>query len=108
MASPSVTAFSNELRRASTSAAMPSGERSDESIALARAELLRGEIGNLRLTYGGEPLGMITVSVGVVCSRDGTESAEQLVRTADHAMYEAKQGGRNQVVLKAAKPLAAA
>ena len=55
-----------------------------------------------------EPLGMITVSVGVVCSRDGTESAEQLVRTADHAMYEAKQGGRNQVVLKAAKPLAAA
>lgn len=80
----------------------------DESIALARAELLRGEIGNLRLTYGGEPLGMITVSVGVVCSRDGSESAEQLVRTADHAMYEAKQGGRNQVVLKAAKPLAAA
>lgn len=80
----------------------------DESIAQARAELLRGEIGNLRLTYGGEPLGMITVSVGVVCSRDGSESAEQLVRTADHAMYEAKQAGRNQVVLKAPKPLAAA
>lgn len=79
----------------------------DESIALARAELLRSEIGSLRLTYGGEPLGMITVSVGVVCSRDGKESAEELVRTADHAMYEAKQGGRNQVVLKAPQALTA-
>jgi diguanylate cyclase (GGDEF)-like protein len=79
-----------------------------EDIARARAEELRSGISALQLSFGGESLGMITVSVGVACSRDGSESAEQLVRTADHAMYEAKQGGRNQVVLKPPEPLAAA
>jgi diguanylate cyclase (GGDEF)-like protein len=73
-----------------------------EDIALARAEALRREISALSLTFGGEALGTITVSVGVVCSRDGTATAEDLVRAADHAMYEAKQGGRDRVKLAAA------
>jgi diguanylate cyclase (GGDEF)-like protein len=71
-----------------------------EDIALARAEELRREISALRLTFGGEDLGTITVSVGVVCSRNPGDTAEQLVRTADHAMYEAKQTGRDRVVLR--------
>ncbi|MDP2396997.1 MAG: diguanylate cyclase [Burkholderiales bacterium] len=74
-----------------------------EDIALLRAEELRREISALRLTFGGEALGTITVSVGVVCSRHGSSSAEDLVRAADHAMYEAKQGGRDRVVLAAAR-----
>jgi diguanylate cyclase (GGDEF)-like protein len=73
-----------------------------EDIALARADELRREISALRLTFGGEALDTITVSVGVVCSRDAGDSAEDLVRAADHAMYEAKQGGRDRVVLAAA------
>jgi diguanylate cyclase (GGDEF)-like protein len=73
-----------------------------EDIALTRAEELRREISALRLTFGGEALDTITVSVGVVCSRDAGDSAEDLVRAADHAMYEAKQGGRDRVVLAAA------
>ena len=71
-----------------------------EDIALARAEELRREISALRLTFGGEDLGTITVSVGVVCSRNPGDTAEQLVRAADHAMYEAKQAGRDRVVLR--------
>lgn len=71
-----------------------------EDIARARAEELRREISALRLTFGGEDLGTITVSVGVVCSHNPGDTAEQLVRTADHAMYEAKQAGRNRVVFR--------
>ena len=71
-----------------------------EDVAATRAEELRSEIAALRLTYNGQDLGAITVSVGVVCSLRSTETAEELVRIADHAMYEAKQGGRNRIVLK--------
>lgn len=71
-----------------------------EDIALARAEAVRMEIAGLKLTYGGESLGTITASFGVVVSRKLSETAEGLVRIADHAMYEAKQNGRNRVVVK--------
>jgi diguanylate cyclase (GGDEF)-like protein len=72
----------------------------NEEIALARAEAVRMEITRLKLTYSGELLGPITASFGVVVSHALTETAEGLVRLADHAMYEAKQGGRNRVVIK--------
>lgn len=71
-----------------------------EDVASSRAEELRSEIAALRLTYNGQELGAITVSVGIVCSLQSTETAEELVRAADHAMYEAKQTGRNCIVLK--------
>lgn len=71
-----------------------------EDIALARAEAVRVEIAGLKLTYGGQSLGTITASFGVVVSRKLSETAEGLVRIADQAMYEAKQGGRNRVVIK--------
>ncbi len=73
---------------------------SGEEVAAARAEELCREVAALRLSYNGQELGVITVSVGVVCSHQNTQSAEQLVRLADQAMYEAKQGGRNRIVLK--------
>ena len=72
----------------------------NEDVAAARAEELRREIEALRLTFQGEELGVITVSIGVVCSPQSTDTAEDLVRSADHAMYEAKQGGRNRIVVK--------
>jgi PleD family two-component response regulator len=58
------------------------------------------EILGLKLTYGGESLGAITASFGIVVGRLLDETAEGLVRLADHAMYEAKQCGRNRVVMK--------
>lgn len=73
-----------------------------EDIALSRAEAVRMEIAGLELTYGGKPLGTVTASLGVAVSRELRETAEGLVRIADQAMYEAKQGGRNRVVLKSA------
>lgn len=73
-----------------------------EEIALARAEAVRMEIAGLELFYEGKALGTVTASLGIAVSRELRETAEGLVRIADQAMYEAKQGGRNRVVLKSA------
>lgn len=72
----------------------------DGDIALARAEAVRLEIAGLQLTYGGKFLGLITASIGIAISRELHETAEGMVRIADLAMYEAKQSGRNRVVIK--------
>lgn len=72
----------------------------DGDIALARAEAVRREIAGLQLTYGGKSLGTITASIGIALSRELHETAEGMVRIADLAMYEAKQSGRNRVVIK--------
>jgi diguanylate cyclase (GGDEF)-like protein len=40
----------------------------------------------------------VSVSVGLACLREG-ESAEELVKRADAALYEAKKAGRNRVAL---------
>jgi two-component system, cell cycle response regulator len=41
----------------------------------------------------------LSVSVGVSCSSDEVSTPEQLLHTADLALYEAKHGGRNRVEL---------
>ena len=42
---------------------------------------------------------VVTASVGVVMTADGSTSPVALLREADNAMYEAKRSGRDQVVL---------
>lgn len=44
----------------------------------------------------------VTVSIGVAASDDSDENVEALLKRADEALYEAKHGGRNRVVGKAA------
>lgn len=43
-------------------------------------------------------VGQITVSIGVALAKAEHTDAEMVVRHADKAMYQAKRGGRNQVV----------
>jgi diguanylate cyclase (GGDEF)-like protein len=68
-----------------------------ENDALDMAERIRAglsepvAIGNGRL--------VVTASVGVVMTNDGSTSPAALLRDADNAMYEAKRSGRDQVVL---------
>ncbi|MDN3562718.1 diguanylate cyclase domain-containing protein [Vreelandella neptunia] len=45
-------------------------------------------------------LGVVTISIGVAVWRPG-DSRKSLVARADQSMYQAKKGGRNQVVAEA-------
>jgi PleD family two-component response regulator len=42
----------------------------------------------------------VTTSCGVAeLDRDDMKSADQLISAADHALYEAKNGGRNKTII---------
>jgi diguanylate cyclase (GGDEF)-like protein len=45
----------------------------------------------------GDKLISVTVSLGVSSCRKGDTGPEQALARADHALYEAKRAGRNQV-----------
>ena len=67
----------------------------DSEGAAIIAERLRSDIVAHTLAYGMEVIN-ITASLGV-CTYNGAENADGLIRRADAAMYEAKRQGRNRV-----------
>ncbi len=64
-----------------------------------RAERLREALSRLSLEHEGRRVGSVTISVGVAHwpSHGGTPA--DVLRAADRAMYRAKSGGRNRVVV---------
>lgn len=58
------------------------------------AERVRARIAEQELGQG-----KLTVSIGLAEYPEGGETPEELIATADAAMYKAKSGGRNQVVV---------
>ena len=75
----------------------------EPAIAEKVAERIRAEIEQTPFLLGksGQSIN-VTVSVGVSSMRRGADSVEDLMKRADLALYEAKTGGRNRVVAKAA------
>ncbi len=65
--------------------------------ALDMAERIRIGLSSPVAIGGGQLV--VTASVGVVMTTDGSTSPAALLRDADNAMYEAKRSGRDQVVL---------
>lgn len=66
----------------------------DTDGALEIAERIREKV--TRLMSSGQP---VSISVGIASCDDATASAHALIQTADRALYEAKLGGKNQIVL---------
>jgi diguanylate cyclase (GGDEF)-like protein/PAS domain S-box-containing protein len=96
-------------RRAGELAARCGGEEfalvlpgSSADVALQLADQLRASVQKLALPHAKNPLGVVTISVGVA-SFDSSHmhGAADLIEAADGALYRAKHGGRNRVELAA-------
>jgi diguanylate cyclase (GGDEF)-like protein/PAS domain S-box-containing protein len=64
-----------------------------------RAQQLRSEIKDLEVQYEGKSLGAISFSLGVAIYPEHGSTQDTVLRAADDALYRAKQGGRDQVVV---------
>jgi two-component system cell cycle response regulator len=74
----------------------------DASGLAVAAENLRRAISTIPVAVRGDTLVRVTVSVGASCLPDHAETPETLVLTADHALYAAKEAGRNRSVVSTA------
>jgi len=63
-----------------------------------KAEALRRSIEGLSIQHGDRLLS-VTVSLGVTVWPDGGDDGETLLRSADQALYDAKESGRNLVAI---------
>jgi diguanylate cyclase (GGDEF)-like protein len=75
----------------------------DKIDAVQRAEELRAVIGDIQLLDNGIDLPNVTVSIGVAVFPDHGYTADDLLRSADTALYKAKNAGRDRVVLVSAR-----
>jgi diguanylate cyclase (GGDEF)-like protein len=75
-------------------AALP---ETDQVAAVTMAERACREMSNEPFIVDGSAI-RATVSVGVASRRPNDDNAAELLRRADHALYEAKSGGRNRVI----------
>lgn len=66
-------------------------------IARGRAEELRRRISEMQLDIPGSGSKKVTVSIGVATFPHAGQTAEELVRSADRALYLAKSNGRDRV-----------
>lgn len=64
-----------------------------------RAENIRKEVSKLQIKYGAQAVGPITVSLGISSYPIDGKTPDELIDSADKALYYAKNHGRNQVVL---------
>lgn len=67
-------------------------------ISLQRAEQLRTGLKQMQVSYGEQLLSQITVSIGLACFPDHGKTIEDLIKSADLALYQAKNEGRDRVV----------
>jgi two-component system cell cycle response regulator len=75
----------------------------DISFAYTVAERLRQSVEATPFPISRDPHKIrITVSIGMAAALSGNESAEELLRRADQALYRAKREGRNRVIAEAA------
>jgi diguanylate cyclase (GGDEF)-like protein len=68
------------------------------SEGIAIAERIRRRITRVRFPHGkSQPLGSVTVSIGVSSYSPGLETPETIIEAADRALYLAKSRGKNRV-----------
>jgi diguanylate cyclase (GGDEF)-like protein len=73
----------------------------DPEQGLVTAERMLKQVAEERFGGEGESI-KVTISVGVASYPENGEDAQSVIRNADAAMYEAKEQGRNRVILAGA------
>ena len=72
-------------------------QETDAALALDRAEEIRRAVHTLKVEHRRQPLGAVTVSIGIASYPQHGDTDDQLLRRADRALYVAKNAGRDQV-----------
>jgi len=75
---------------------LPGASRED---AAKRAEEIREAVAQMDVTYDGRNIGPVTLSIGVAVFPQHGNTADDVVRVADAALYRAKREGRNRVIV---------
>ncbi|KTD11739.1 regulatory protein (GGDEF, PAS, PAC domains) [Legionella gratiana] len=65
--------------------------------AVIKMEELREKIKNISIYFKGNLLNNITISIGVAEALKHGASIEEIIKAADHALYAAKQAGKDNV-----------
>jgi diguanylate cyclase (GGDEF)-like protein/PAS domain S-box-containing protein len=69
----------------------------DEKDAVTKADKTLGAIRELKIKHEKNPPGIVTVSIGLrIVKADDSDDVESIYKKADHALYEAKQAGRDR------------
>lgn len=76
----------------------------DVDNAVRRAESLRQGVQELDVVFQEQPLGQFSVSMGLAMYPADGDTPEALLQSADRALYQAKEAGRNRVCLAADSP----
>lgn len=63
-----------------------------------KAEKIRQDLKKIKVKIEGKALGNISASLGIACFPHQGSSGEELLSTADRALYQAKKQGRDRVV----------
>ncbi|WED43106.1 sensor domain-containing diguanylate cyclase [Legionella cardiaca] len=67
------------------------------STAVNKMEEIREKIKNISIYFKGNPLNNVTISIGVAEAIKHGASIEEIIKAADHALYAAKQAGKDNV-----------
>lgn len=71
----------------------------DLQLVVPRMEYIRGEIKNARIYAQDRLLPPVTLSVGIAVAPQHGETASDILRVADSALYAAKEAGRDRIVI---------
>lgn len=69
-----------------------------------RADTLRKAMRGLQVSCEGHPIGPITISLGVAVFPMHGQTSETLIQVTDAALYQAKQAGRDRIVIAESVP----